>query len=173
LFQASGGDVHRLLTLALIVKTAMLITTVSLEAQDATASRGPAIAVSISLQKDKIPLGQSPWIALSVENLTDVEITIDQADPHVEGDEGELPMKPNARIVTDRLQPRTPRLRTMVYVPWTIPPKETSIHTYQLAHFFDLSRQGRYTVYMEVMDPFSHKSLRTNSTKFEMQSPSH
>ena len=164
---------HRLLTRALILETAMLITTVSLEAQDTAVSRAPAIAVSISLQKDKIPLGQSPWAALSVENLTDGELTIDQADPHVEGNKGELPMKPNARIVTDRLQPRIPRLRTVVYVPWTIPPKETSIHKYQLTHFFDLSHQGQYTVYMEVMDPSSHKWLRTNSAKFEMQSPSH
>ncbi len=164
---------HRLLTRVLILETAMLITTVALEAQDTAVSRVPAIAVSISLQKDKFPLGQSPWAALSVENLTDGEITIDQADPHVEGDEGELPMKPNARIVTDRLQPRLPRLRTVVYVPWTIPTKETSVHKYQLAHFFDLSHQGQYTVYMEVMDPSSHKWLRTNSTKFEMQAPSH
>jgi hypothetical protein len=164
---------HRLLTLALILETAMLINTISLEAQDSGGSRGPAIAVSINLQKDNIPLGQSPWVALRIENLTDGEITIDQADPHVEGNEGELPMRPNARIVTDRLQSGIPRLRTVVYVPWTIPPKGSSIHTYQLAHFFDLSRQGRYTVYMEVMDPGSHKWLRTNSTKLEMQSPSH
>ena len=164
---------HRLLMLALILETAMPINPISLEAQDNAGSREPAIAVSINLQKDKIPLGQSPWVALRIENLTDREITIAQADPHIEGNEGELPMKPNAKIVTDRLQPRIPSLRTVVYVPWTIPPKESSIHTYQLAHFFDLGRQGRYTVYMEVMDPGSHQWLRTNSTKFEMQSPSH
>ncbi len=164
---------HRLLTRALILETAMLITTVSLAAQDTTVSRAPAIEVSMRLQKDKVPVGQSPWAALRVENLTDREITIDQADPHVEGDKGELPMKPNARIITDRLQPRIPRLRTVVYVPWTIPARDSSIHKYQLAYFFDLSHPGQYTVYMEVMDPSSHKWLRTNSTKFEMQPPSH
>jgi hypothetical protein len=93
--------VHRLLTRALILETAMLITTVSLAAQDTTVSRAPAIEVSMRLQKDKVPVGQSPWAALRVENLTDRGITIDQADPHVEGDKGELPMKPNPRIITD------------------------------------------------------------------------
>ena len=164
---------HRLLASVLILETAMLITTVSLAAQDTAVSKAPAIEVSMRLEKDKVPVGQSPWADLRVENLTDREITINQADPHVEGDKGELPMKPNARIVTDRLQPRIPRLRTVVYVPWIIPAQDSSIHKYQLAYFFDLSLPGQYTVYMEVMDPSSHKWVRTNSTKFEMQSPSH
>jgi hypothetical protein len=150
-----------------------LITTVSLKPQDAAVSGAPAIEVSMGLQKDKVPVGQSPWANLRVENLTDQEITISQAVPHVEADKGELLMKPNAEIITDRLQPRVPRLRTVVYVAWTIPPKDSSIHQYKLAHFFDLSHPGQYTVHMEVMDPSSQKLLRTNSAKFEMQPPSH
>jgi hypothetical protein len=170
--QYPGGDVHRLLTRALILETALLFTTVSLEPQDTAVSKAPAIEVSMGLQKDKVPVGQSPWVNLRVENLTDREITMSEAVPHVEGDEGELPMKPNTEIITDRPQPR-PRLRTAVYVAWTIAPKDSSIHQYQLAHFFNLSRPGQYTVHMEVADPSSQKLLRTNSAKFEMQSPRH
>lgn len=160
-----------LLMRLLLLTAALPIAVVSLEGQTATVSPAPAIAVSISLQKDKIPLGQSPWVLLSVENLTDREITVGEANPHVEGKQGELPMKPYARIVTESFQPRTPRLTRVVYVPWNIAPKGSSIHKYQLGYFFDLSQQGRYTVYMDVMDPSSHKWLRTNTAKFEMQSP--
>lgn len=156
----------------LILATAVLIIAVSLEGQT-TVSRAPAIDVSIGVQKDKVPVGESPYVFLRVENLTDGEITMADATPHVEGEKGELQMKALPQITTDRLQPRIPRLRTVVYVPWTIPPRESSIRKYQLAYFFDLSHQGRYTVYMEVMDPSSHKRLRTNSAKFEMRPPPH
>ena len=162
---------HRLLTRILILATPMLIAVSSTEGQTTAVNQAPAIAVSISLQKNSIPLDQSPFVDLIVKNLTNEEVTIGIADPHVEGEKGELPMRPNAQIITDRLSPRMPRLRTVLYVTWTIPPKETSVHSYKLAHFFDLSHPGQYTVYMEVPDPSSHQMLRTNSAKFEMQSP--
>jgi hypothetical protein len=162
----------RPVTLVLILAAAMVtaVDKVSLEAQTTAASQAPAIAVSITLQKDKVPLGQSPWVLLTVKNLTD-ELVMIEARPHVQGENGELFMRPEASIISERLQPRTPRLRTVVYVPWTIAPRETSTHKWQLAYLFDLSHRGQYTVYMEVMDPSSHKLLHTNSAKFEMQSP--
>lgn len=164
------GSMQSLLTHLLILTAALPIAIGSLEGQT-TVSRAPAIEVSIGLQKDKVPVGESPYVFLRVENLTDQEITISEPTPHVEGEKGELPMKAFPEIITDRFQPRIPRLKTVVYVAWTIPPKDSSIHKYQLGYFFDLSHQGRYTVYMEVMDPSSHKWLRTNTTKFEMRSP--
>lgn len=167
----------RLLTLVLTLAAAMVtaVGKVSLEAQTTAASQAPAIAVSITLQKDKISLGQSPWALLAVKNLTDEWVTIDDyaTRPHVQGEKGELFMRPEASIITEKLQPRMPRLRTVIYVPWTIAPKETSTHKWQLAYFFDLSHPGQYTVYVDVMDPSSHKLLHTNSAKFEMQSPTH
>lgn len=125
----------RLVTLVLILAAAMVVAVdnVSLEAQTTAASQAPAIAVSITLQKDKVPLGQSPWANLTVENLTDDEVTIDQTRPHIAGEKGELPMKADSQIITERVQPRIPRLRTVVYVPWTIAPGQTSTHKYQLA----------------------------------------
>jgi hypothetical protein len=164
----------RLLTLVLILAASMVIVVdnFSLEAQTTAAGQAPAIAISITLQKDKVPLGESPWGLLTVKNLTNEEITINLPRLHVEGEKGELFLKPEAQIISQRLQPTT-RLRTAVYVPWTIAPRDTSTHKYQLAHFFNLSDRGQYTVYMEVTDPSSHKLLRTNSAKFEMQSPTH
>jgi len=53
---------NRLLTLVLIFAAAMVmfVDNVSLEAQNTAASPPPTIAASITLQKDKIPLGESP-----------------------------------------------------------------------------------------------------------------
>lgn len=165
---------HRLLTLVLMLATAMVIAVdnVSLEAQTAAAGPAPAFAASITLEKDIVPLGQSPWADLTVKNLTDREITID-ARPHVVGEKGELPLQAYAQIITESLQPRVPRLKTVLYVPWVIPPGETSTHKYKLAHFFDLSNRGQYTVYMDAGDSSSQTSVRTNSAKFEMQALTH
>lgn len=164
----------RPLALVLILASAMVIAVdnVSIQAQTTATSQRPGIAVSVTLEKNKVPLGQSPWADLTIQNLTNNEIVVDGL-PHVEGEKGELPMKPEAQIVTERLQARMPKFRTVVYVPWTIPPHETSTHKYKLAHFFDLSNPGQYMVYMEVWDPSSQKLLRTNSAKLEMQSSGH
>jgi len=160
----------RITILILAAITTAVVDGASVEAQTMARSDGPAIAVRIALQKDKVPLGQSPWVFLNVENLTDHEIVVGEPLPHVEGEKGELPMKPQSGIVTDTLHPRIPRLRNVVYAgPWTIAPRDSSILKYQLAYYFDLSARGQYTVYMEVMDPSTHKLLRTNRAKFEMQ----
>ena len=127
--------------------------------------------MSIALQKDKVPLGESPWAVLTVKNLTEQEIEIRDYmwQLHVEGKKGELPRTPASEVITKRIEPRVATLRPVLYVPWAIAPGETSVHKYKLAHFFDLNDPGQYKVYMEVMDSSSHKWLRTNTANFEMQ----
>jgi hypothetical protein len=39
---------------------------------------------------------------------------------------------------------------------------------FQLAYLCDLSAPGEYTAYAEVMDPSSHRWLRTKAVTFEM-----
>jgi hypothetical protein len=159
---------QHLLARTLFLATATL-TVISPKGQITETRQAPAISVSIGLKQSKIPVGHSPWVNFRVENLTDEEITIVGDRPHVEGKDGELPMKPASEIITDNFRPRAPKLKRVVYVPWTIPAKDTSIHSYQLTHFFDLSHPGQYTVYMEVMDPRTQKIVRTNSAKFEIE----
>jgi len=162
-------------TLALLLAAITLIATdnPSLVAQTTAANPSPAITVSISLQKDKVPLGESPWVLFAVKNLTDHEIVIEDSmcRLHVEGEKGERPRTPASKVITNRFQSRVATLRPVVYVPWIIAPGETSIHKYKLAYLFDLSDPGQYTIYIEVMDPSSHKWLRTNTANFEMQRP--
>ena len=43
-----------------------------------------------------------------------------------------------------------------------------SILKFELGYLYDLSAAGKYTVYAEVMDPSSHRWLRTQTVNFEM-----
>jgi hypothetical protein len=137
---------------------------ISIDAQTTTAnSPAPAIAVSLTLQKDKVSLGQSPYAFLTIKNLTTEQITIVDPFVYVEGPKGKLFLRPQAQVITKGPRPRMPRLRTVVYVPQTIPPEETITLKYQLAWLFDFHDPGQYTIYMDVIDPSTRKSLRTNS----------
>jgi hypothetical protein len=45
---------------------------------------------------------------------------------------------------------------------------DSFVRKFQLAYLYDLSAPGRYTAYAEVMDPSSHRWLRTKTVTFEM-----
>ena len=146
----------------------------SLHAQVAPPSSQPdSIAVSISLDKDHVPVGQSPWAIIAVQNLTDHEIEIHDrmVRIRVEGEKGEPPTTLVHRAITGKLLPgdRPMRIDEMAY--WTISPGEKSSHKYDVSGFYDIKSPGSYTVYMEVLDPVTHKWLRTKTVKFDIQVP--
>ncbi|WP_263368575.1 thiamine pyrophosphate-dependent enzyme [Edaphobacter bradus] len=45
---------------------------------------------------------------------------------------------------------------------------DSYVRKFELAYLYDLSAPGRYTAYAEVMDPSSHRWLRTKTVTFEM-----
>jgi hypothetical protein len=166
----------KLHALALSLTTIVLIaaSSISLNAQAASAARQPAsIAVSIALEKDHVPVGKSPWLILTVKNLTgqDVAIHGPMVRIHVEGEKGERPTTQAQRTITGKLRPGEASLRTDEYVLWSIAPAASSSHKYELSYFYDLSAPGKHTVYVEVMDPLSEKWLRTNTAMFEIEAP--
>jgi hypothetical protein len=158
----------RLATIGMII-----ITSISVCGQAPSTASAPSITVSITVDKNTVPTDQSPWTILNVKNLADHEVAIHDyaVRLHVEGKHGEPPTTLIQRMSTGKLQPGDRPLRTDEYVVWTIPPGELSSHKYKLSYFYDLSASGKYTVYLEVMDPVSQKWLRTNTAKFEMQAP--
>ena len=86
----------KLCILALSSTTIVLIaaTSTTLDAQVApAASQSPSIVVSIVLEKESVPVGQSPWVVLTVKNLTDHDLPIHDSMMrlHVEGERGERP----------------------------------------------------------------------------------
>jgi hypothetical protein len=135
-----------------------------------------SITVRLSIEKEKVAIGQSPWAILTVKNLSNHEIPIHDwmYRVHVEGENGEAPTTYVQRAITHRLRPGEASLRGDEQFLWTISPGKSDIHKFKLDYFYDLGALGSYTVYVEVVDPFTKESsiqkwLRTNTVKFTMQ----
>jgi hypothetical protein len=132
-----------------------------------------SITVSLSMEKEQVAKGPSPWAILTVRNLSNHELPIHDwmYRLHVEGEKGEPPTTQVQRQITGRLQPGEAALRGDEYVVWEISPGKSDIRKVQLGYLYDLSAPGKYTVYAEVMDPSTQKSstpkwLRTNTVQF-------
>jgi hypothetical protein len=134
------------------------------------------VTVNLSIDKEQVAIGKSPWANLTVTNLSNHEIPLHDwmCRVHVEGEKGEPPTTQVQRQSTGRLRPGEAALRADEYVVPTISPGKSYTLKYQLAYLYDLSVPGKYTVYAEVMDPSTQKSstpkwVRTNTVQFTMQ----
>ncbi len=138
------------------------------------------ITVKLSIEKEQVVIGQSPWAILTVRNLSDHEISIhdDMYRVHVEREREEPPTTQVQRQITGRLRPGEAPLRTDENFLWTISPGKSDVRKFKLAYFYDLGVPGKYTVYAEVIDPSTQKLptqkwLRTNTVQFTIQAPNH
>jgi hypothetical protein len=119
---------------------------------DVLDSKSAHIAVSIALPKKQISAGQKPWVVLTVENLGgNVQIAFPEDRVHVEGEAGEPPTTLYQRQVTHTLRPGERELMMGGFEP-TILPTFSIDRKYDLSLFYDLSKPGKYTVYIEVLD---------------------
>jgi hypothetical protein len=135
-----------------------------------------SIAVNLTIEKEQVAIGQSPWAILTVKNLSNHEIPIHDwmCRVHVEGEKGEAPTTYVQRAITHTLRHGEAELRADEYVIWTISPGKSDVHKFKLDYLYDLGVPGKYTVYVEVVDPSTQRSstqkwLRTNSVQFAMQ----
>jgi hypothetical protein len=140
-----------------------------------TASNSDALAVSLKMQAEQVQVGQMPLAILTVYNISDQPVTIrDTMDRvYVYGKHGEAPTTLVQRNLTDRLRPGDVSLLHGPDVgPSIVWPAggagDSFVRKFQLAYLYDLSAPGRYTAYAEVMDPSSHRWLRTKTVTFEM-----
>ena len=132
------------------------------------------IALSIALPKEKIPPGAIPWVYLTVKNLTKETITYPTDRVHVEGEDGEPPTTLRQRQLTNRRNPNEPSLLGGGFEP-EIEPGDLFTRKYDLSQLYDLSKPGKYKVYIEVSDEFHSnrgkgKWVRSPAVTFEILS---
>jgi hypothetical protein len=139
------------------------------------ASKSDALAVSLKMQTEQVQVGQMPWAILTVDNISDQPVTMRDTmyQVYVYGKDGEAPTTLVQRNLTGRLRPgdvlllHGPDLGPSTVWP-AGGPGDSFVRKFQLAYLYDLSAPGRYTAYAEVMDPSSHRWLRTKTVTFEM-----
>jgi hypothetical protein len=184
----SGADMTGFHTLAffLVAIVAIAATDSSGYAQTSPAGIQPHlfngkstnIAVDLVLPKKQIPAGQTPWAFLTVKNLGgNVTIAFPQDRVHVEGETGEPPTTLYQRQVTHKLRPGERELRMGGFEP-EIWPTFSSDRKYDLSQYYDLSKPGKYTVYIEVLDVSASETkhgaglwVRSKTAQFEMLAP--
>jgi hypothetical protein len=158
--------------LRLVAVLVVLTSGIRLSAQlGASTSQADSIAVSIALDKDHFPVGQSPLVILKMNNLTDQDLYLhgDWLQLHIEGENGEPPTTLRQRMATGKLLPGEARLRDDEYSQEVISSGGSRTQTIYAKYLYDLSVLGRYTVYVDVKDPLSGRWLRTKTEKFEIQ----
>jgi hypothetical protein len=165
--------ISTLFVATLIVTAAMSISVGAQTARAASpsvASRSATISLSIAVPIKHIPLGQKPWVSLTVKNLGSEEINCPWDRIYVEGPKGEPPTTLIQRQITDRLKPGEPVLALNGYVP-SIAPGDSFTMKYDLSGYYDLKEPGKYTVYIEVVDKLAAKAKTKTDNDYWVRSP--
>lgn len=151
----------RLRISALFVATFIVAAAISLQAQTTTqaassgTSKSAILELSIAFPKEQIPLGQKPWVSLTVKNLGSKEILYPFSRVYVEGPKGEPPTTLWQRQLTNRLKPGEPGIKFGGYRPPIAPagwPGDSFIMRYDLSAYYDFKELGKYSVYIELLD---------------------
>jgi hypothetical protein len=139
-------------------------------------SRSAAMALTLAAPKEPTPVGQIPWIFLTMENLSGHEIVVPMEERvHVEGERGEPPTTLRQRQLTHTTLPGEPDLMGGGFTP-SIDAGGSFTQKWDLSAYYDLRSPGKYSAYVEV-DDFSlpphtvSVQLRSNAVRFEITAP--
>ena len=152
------------------MKQVVLLILVGFACAVAAAQNSPAIALSIAISKDHIPVGQKPWVWLTIENLTNEELAYPHDQLYVQGENEEPLATPWQR------QRKSGQLIGGGSAP-LIQPGDSFTMRYDLSAFYDLRKPGKYTVYIEVLAAFHATGwkgdwMRSSIAHFEIISQS-
>jgi hypothetical protein len=143
---------------------------------------GASIEVRIAMEKEQIPLGQSPIVDLTVWNTTDHPVYWQATNyrVHVNGVNGEPPKTMWYRQFL--CEPDLPCLTTTLNLGPTLLwpmglPCDSTDNKFTLSAFYDLTAPGPYSVSLEVPDGYrlgpggsdNLGSLTTNTVPFNIQ----
>ena len=119
-----------------------------------------AVAISLRMKTEEIPVGQMPWAMLTMKNMSNRPVTVSSYRVHVEGKDGEPPTTLSQRQMTDTLRAGDAPMNVTLNVgPPVVQPDEPYVLKFELAYLYNLSAPGKYTVYAEVRDPSSNRWL--------------
>jgi hypothetical protein len=166
--------------LALFVSTTAAIANcpISSRAQSApAASQTDWVSIHVSLQKSSYAVGEKPIAVMAIKNSASQAIWFSD-NPyleriHVTSNDGEPPKTELHRHLLGDFRPGDgPGLRSDS-VGRSIVPGSVDAQKYDLAAFYDLSKPGDYSVYLEIYDLSGSKDgsghwLRTNTAQFEI-----
>ena len=137
-------------------------------------NRTATIELSIAVPIEHMPLGQKPWVHLTVKNLGSEEIAYPRERVYVEGPKGEPPTTLVQRSITGRFNPGDKPIPPTGFRPPIAPagqPGDTFTMKYDLSGFYDFKDPGKYTVYIEVFDRLSENPNAKTDTENWVRSP--
>jgi hypothetical protein len=161
-------------TVATLIVAAAMSTAVGAQtgAKPTLTSQSATISLSIAVPIKHIPMGQKPWVSLSVGNLSNEEIRFPWSRVYVEGPKGEPPTTLRQRQLTDRLRPGESPLRMDDYgAEPVIAPGDSLTRKCDLSVFYDFKEPGKYTVYIEVVDSLAAKAKTRTDNNYRVRSP--
>jgi hypothetical protein len=144
-------------------------------------SQSPVFAVSLAMERDRIPMGQKPRAVVTIKNISQQTACFSTASSvyrvHVEGKDGDAPETELKRHLRSDFRPGDgPELDDGPVVCRNIAPGASDHQTYDLTLFYDLTAPGKYSVVMEIRDYGNDRVgpsvwLRTNTAQFEILPP--
>jgi hypothetical protein len=169
----------RVLALLLAATVAIANSPIHLKAQSApVVNEKDSVSVSISLQKSSYSIGEKPIAVMSIKNLSSNEICFSTATysyhVHITNQDGEPPKTELHRHILGDVHPGDGPVLRSDSICRDIAPSSLDVLKYDLAAFYDLSKPGDYSVYLEIYDPAGPKDgsghwLRTNTAHFEIE----
>jgi hypothetical protein len=130
------------------------------------------ISLNISLPKNHVPVGEAPWAYLTVNNLSNEEISYPMDRVFVEGEKDNPPTTLRQRQLKHELRPGEVELSSGGFEP-SIVPGGSFTRKYDLSLLYDFTKPGKYTVYIEVLDWVATKNdtsvwVRSPAARFEV-----
>ena len=140
------------------------------------ASISDVLVVSLKIQRDHGPVCRTLCAVLTVYNISDQPVILPDTSyrVYVYGKDGEAPMTLLQRQLSGRLRPGDTPLNDTLNASTSITvwpaggAGDWLDRKFQLAYLYDLNAPGAYTAYAEVLDPSSHRWLRSKTVTFEM-----
>jgi hypothetical protein len=153
---------------------------IPLRAQSAPMANQPdSVSIQVSLQKSIYAIGEKPIAVLTFISSSGIWFSNDLYSEriHVTSKDGGPPKTELHRHLLGDFRPGDgPDLSSGPVVGRFIGPGSLDSQKYDLTYFYDLSKAGEYSVYLEIYDPGGPKDgsghwLRTNTVNFTIQAP--